>query len=54
MTDQNAVDPDATPPFGIVGATTTNRFIRSGRFWITVIVGVCLAGILLTLVISLS
>ena len=54
MTDQNAVDPDATPPFGIVGATKANRFLRSGKFWITIIVGVVLAGILLTLVISLS
>jgi len=53
MTGDDPVDPDATPPYGIVSRTAPNRFVRTRIFWFLV-VGVVLALFLLILVISLA
>jgi uncharacterized membrane protein YgaE (UPF0421/DUF939 family) len=53
MTDQNAVDPDATPPYGIVGSTDSNGSVRAGRLWF-VVIGVAIALMLIALMISRS
>ena len=53
MTDQNEVDPDATPPYGIVGNTDANGIVRAGRFWF-VVIGAAVALVLLAFMISRS
>ena len=53
MTDQDAGDPDATPPYGIVGSTDANGFVRPGRLWF-VVIGAAVALMLIALMISRS
>ena len=50
MTHQIPDDPDATPPYGIAGATQSEGLMRNNRSWFFV-VGMLLALIVLTLLI---
>ena len=51
MTDQIPDDPDATPPYGIVGGTQSEGLWRNSRFWF--LVGMLLALLVLTLLLRL-